>query len=75
MHSISNGLNNIMDTEMTVEHTPPEVLSPTGRARAVVTILATAIARLHSTLPQESEVSLGFSATKRLHTTPSQNGV
>ena len=60
---------------MTVEHIPPEHLSLTGRAMAVVEIIATAIARLHSTLPQEREISLGFSRTKSVHTTPSQDGV
>jgi len=64
-----------MDTKMTVEHIPPEHLSPRGRAKAVVEIISTAIARLHSTLPQEREISLGFSRAKSVHTTPSQEGV
>jgi hypothetical protein len=61
-----------MDTEMTVELTPPELLSPHRRAQEAASIIATAIARLHSTRPQESNIPLGFSATERLHTTPSQ---
>lgn len=53
----------------------PELLSPLARAREAATLLATAIARLHSTLPQESAVPLGFPAPERLHTNPSQPGV
>jgi hypothetical protein len=64
-----------MDTEMTVEHTPPEYLSPRERAREAASILALAIARLHSTLPRDNDVPLGFSAPERLHTNPSQPGV
>jgi hypothetical protein len=61
-----------MDTEMTVELPPPELLSPRERAREAVSILALAIARLDSTRRRESDIPLGFSAPERLHTTPSQ---
>lgn len=57
---------------MTVEPTPPEMLSPQRRAQEAASVLATAIARLNSTRPRESDIPLGFSAPKRLHTTPSQ---
>ncbi len=60
---------------MTVEPTPPEHLTRRQRAREAVTLLATAIARLHSTLPGDDVVPLGFSAPERLHTNPSQPGV
>ncbi len=74
-HTIPDGLNNLMDTGMTVEQTPPEHLSRRERAREAATLIATAIARLHSTLPGDSAVPLGFSAPERLHTNPSQPGV
>lgn len=61
-----------MDAEMTVERTPTELLSPRWRAQEATSIIATAIARLHSTRPQESNIPLGFLAPERLHTTPSQ---
>ena len=38
-HSIRDGLNNLMDTEMTVEHTPSEHPSPRERAREAASIL------------------------------------
>ncbi|MDP2431826.1 MAG: hypothetical protein Q8O33_07325 [Pseudomonadota bacterium] len=60
---------------MAVEPTLPEHLSRRDRAREAATLLATAIARLHSTLPGERAVPLGFSAPERLHTNPSQPGV
>jgi len=74
-HSIPDGLNHFMDTEMTVEHTPPEHLTRRERAREAATLIATAIARLHSALPEDSVVPLGFPAPERLHTNPSQPGV
>ena len=65
---------------MTVERTPPEQLSPRQRAAEVAALLAAAIARIHAArrealCARENEIPLGFPATKRLHTTPSQPGV
>lgn len=60
---------------MTVERPSPEAMSARSRADEVADLLALAIVRLHATLPTEREVSLGFSAPERLHTTPSQLGV
>lgn len=57
---------------MTVELTPPDLLSPATRAREAAILIATAIARLHSTLPGDSAIPLGFTAPERLHTNPSQ---
>jgi hypothetical protein len=74
-HIIPDGLNNLMDTEVTVELTPPDLLSPATRAREAASLLATAIARLHSTIPKDSVLALGFSVPERLHTTPPQPGV
>jgi len=64
-----------MDTEMTVELTPPELLSPRERAREAAIIIATAIARLNATGTRESDIPLGFSAPESVHTNPSQQGV
>ena len=71
---IHDGMNSVMDTAMTVELIPPEQLSPRDRAREAAVLIAAAIARLHATLPRGDVVSLGFSVTKRLHTTPSERG-
>jgi hypothetical protein len=60
---------------MTVKLTLPQSLSPGERAREAASILASAIARLHASRPRENEFPLGFSATKRVHTTPSIPGV
>jgi len=60
---------------MTVEQTLPELMSPRQRAREASEIIAAAIARLHSTRPQDSDISLGFSAPERVHTNPSTEGV
>jgi hypothetical protein len=60
---------------MTVKRIPSEVMSPRSRACEVVAILVDVIARLHATLPRESDISLGFSLPERLHTTPSQERV
>lgn len=64
-----------MDTEVTVELTPPNLLSPPARAREAAILIATAIARLHSTLSGDSAIPLGFTVPERLHTNPSQPGV
>jgi len=60
---------------MTVQLTLPQSLSPCERAREVTSILATAIARLHASRPQETKFSLGFSTPKRVHATPLPPGV
>ena len=53
----------------------PKRLSPTGRALEIAQILALAIVRTHAEEgPTESPLGLGFSAGKRLHTTPPQQG-
>jgi hypothetical protein len=64
-----------LGTDMTVEQTLPELMSPCARAREAAAILAAAIARLHATRPCDSEISLGFPAAERVHTTPSTEGV
>jgi hypothetical protein len=64
-----------MDTEMTVELTPPELLSPRQRGFEAASLIATAIARLDATRPGESDTPLDFPAPKSLHTNPSQQGV
>jgi hypothetical protein len=74
-HILRDGLNNLLDTEMTVEQTLPELLSPRQRAREAAEIIASAIARLHSTRPRDSDIPLGFSAPERVHTNPSTEGV
>ena len=60
---------------MTAEPTLPKSMSPRERAAEIATLLATAVARLHARRPLASEVSLGFSAPKCVHTTPSTPGV
>ncbi|NMQ06309.1 hypothetical protein E4Q08_14140 [Candidatus Accumulibacter phosphatis] len=60
---------------MIAELTLPESMSPRERAAEIATLLATAVARLHASRPLQSEVSLGFSAPKRVHITPSPPGV
>ena len=60
---------------MTVKRISPEVMTPRSRACEIVAILVDVIARLHATLPRESDTSLGFSPPERLHTTPSQERV
>jgi len=62
-------------TEMIVEQTLPELMPPRQRAREAASIIAAAIARLHSTRPRDSEISLGFPAPERVHTNPSTEGV
>ena len=44
-------------------------------AAEIASLLAIAVARLHAKRPVPSEVSLGFSAPERVHTTPSPPGV
>jgi hypothetical protein len=60
---------------MTAQPTLPESMSPRERAAEIAHLLATAVARLHAKRPVPSEVSLGFSAPKRVHRTPSLPGV
>jgi hypothetical protein len=48
---------------------------PRQRAREAAEIIAAAIARLHSTLPHDGDIPLGFSPPERLHTNPSTEGV
>jgi len=60
---------------MTAQLTLPESMSPRERAAEIAHLLATAVARLHARRSVPSEVSLGFSAPKRVHTTPSTPGV
>lgn len=64
-----------MGAQVTVKLHSPDLMTPRERAREAATLLATAIARLHATIPQESAVPLGFPAPERLHTNPSQPGV
>ena len=64
-----------MDTEMTVERTPSDLLSPRERAREAAIIIATAIARLNATCTRERDIPLGFSAPESVHTNPSPLGV
>ena len=59
---------------MTAELTLPESMSPRERAAEIASLLAIAVARLHANRPVPSEVSLGFSAPERVHTTPSTLG-
>jgi hypothetical protein len=75
VHILRNGLTTLLATEMTVEQTLPELMSPRQRAREAAEIIAAAIARLHSTRPQDSDIPLGFSASERVHTNPSTEGV
>ena len=75
VHILRNGLTTLLATDMTVEQTLPELLSPRQRAREAAEIIAAAIARLHSTRPRDSEIPLGFSAPERVHTNPSTDGV
>lgn len=60
---------------MTVEQTLPELMTPRQRAREAAEIIAAAIARLHATLPADSDIPLGFSPPERVHTNPSTEGV
>mgnify|MGYP000865275379 CR=1 FL=1 len=60
---------------MAVEPTLPELMSPGERAAEIASLLAAAVARLHASRPLPSKVSLGLSAPKRVHTTPSLPGV
>ncbi|WP_382198437.1 hypothetical protein [Hydrogenophaga defluvii] len=75
VHILTDGLTTLLVTEMIVEQTLPDLMSPRQRAREAAEIIAAAIARLHSTLPRESDISLGFSAPERVHTNPSTEGV
>ena len=75
MHILRNGLTTLLATEMTVEQTLPEMMSPLQRAREAAEIIAAAIARLHSTRPRDSDIYLGFSAPERVHSNPSTEGV
>jgi len=59
---------------MTAKPTLPESMSPCERAAEIASLLAIAAARRHATRPVRSEVSLGFSAPERVHTTPSTLG-
>lgn len=74
-HIIPEGLHDVSGAIMTIEQTPPDLLSSRQRAREAAALLALGIARLYATLPQEHEISLGFPAPERLHTNPSQPGV
>ncbi len=60
---------------MTAKPTLPESMSPRERATEIASLLAIAVARLPAKRPVPSEVSLGFSAPERVHTTPSPPGV
>jgi hypothetical protein len=75
VHILRNGLTTLLATEMTVEQTLPELMSPRQRAREAAEIIANAIARLHSTRPKDGDIPLGFSAPERVHTNPSTKGV
>jgi hypothetical protein len=75
VHILRNGLTTLLATEMTVEQTLPELMSPRQRAREAAEIIATAIARLHSTRPKDGDIPLGFSAPERVHANPSTKGV
>ena len=65
---------------MNIELEPPADMTAGGRAAEITAILARAIVRalLPPSVPDaqadasRSEVSLGFSANQRVHTTPSQ---
>jgi len=74
VHILRNGLTTLLATEMTVEQALPEMMSPPQRAREAAEIIAAAIARLHSTLPRDSDICLGFSAPERVHSNPSTEG-
>jgi hypothetical protein len=74
-HILRDGLITLLDAEMTVEQTLPELMSPRQRAREAAEIIAAAIARLHSTRPRDSDIPLGFSPPERVHTNPSTEGV
>ena len=53
----------------------PDQLSPEERVREIATILAHSILRLHTeNSDRERPVRLGFSAGKRVHTTPLNAG-
>lgn len=56
------------------ELTSPEHLNPDERVLEIATILALAILRTHVEGDSASASGLGFSARKRLHTTPSHQG-
>lgn len=66
---------------MTVERTPPEMMSARERAAEITTLLAQAILRLHAAQPAstadpaEPPVRLGLSAQQRVHTNPLSTGV
>ena len=75
VHILHDGLTTLLVTEMIVEQTLPELMSPRQRACEAAEIIAAAIARLHSTLPREGDIPLGFSAPERVHTNLSTEGV
>ncbi len=60
---------------MTAKPTLPESTSPRERSTEIASLLGIAVARLHAKQPVPSDVSLGFSAPERVHTTPSTPGV
>ena len=64
-----------MGIAMTVKLALAESMSPSERAREACAILAAVVERLHANPPRASDVSLGFSAPQRVHTTPSPPGV
>ena len=58
-----------------VTHSSADQLSPEERAREIATILAHSILRHHTeNSDKERPVRLGFSAGKRVHTTPLNAG-
>jgi hypothetical protein len=58
-----------------IANTSADQLSPEDRAREIATILAHSILRRHAENgDKERQVRLGFSAGKRVHTTPLNAG-
>ena len=58
-----------------IELPSPAMVSATARAAEIATILAHSILRLHTeNSDRERPVRLGFSAGKRVHTTPLNAG-
>ena len=59
----------------TLELPFPDCMTAAERAREIATIVATAIVRTHpQEIDTESSFRLGFSAGKRVHTTPLNAG-
>jgi hypothetical protein len=75
VHILRNGLTTLLATEMTVEQTLPELMSPRQRACEAAEIIAAAIARLHSTRTPRQRYSTWLLGTRARSYKPSTEGV